>query len=128
MRHCYIFVSQLSIFILGSLDSSLVTAITAKKLKDQQCPHAVQTFAIGFDESPDLLAARKVTYFDKFNLIWLCCLIRLLFGPRRWIYKTFLLACAKSNFVAPVEVRITILTIKAESLNPNSKTKFYVLS
>ncbi|CAK8683317.1 unnamed protein product [Clavelina lepadiformis] len=44
----------------GGLDSSLVAAITAKKLKAHHCPQQLQTFSIGMGESPDLIAARKV--------------------------------------------------------------------
>lgn len=44
----------------GGLDSSLVAAITAAGLKKQGCKLPLQTFSIGLDESPDVLAARKV--------------------------------------------------------------------
>ncbi|KAM7099065.1 LOW QUALITY PROTEIN: asparagine synthetase [glutamine-hydrolyzing]-like [Molossus nigricans] len=42
------------------LDSSLVAATLSKFLKEAQVQYPFQTFAIGMEDSPDLLAARKV--------------------------------------------------------------------
>lgn len=47
-------------YAVGGLDSSLVAASLLKQLKEAQVPYALQTFAIGMEDSPDLLAARKV--------------------------------------------------------------------
>ncbi|XP_010970585.1 asparagine synthetase [glutamine-hydrolyzing] isoform X2 [Camelus ferus] len=44
----------------GGLDSSLVAATLLKHLKEAQIHYPLQTFAIGMEDSPDLLAARKV--------------------------------------------------------------------
>lgn len=44
----------------GGLDSSLVAATLLKQLKEAQVQYPLQTFAIGMEDSPDLLAARKV--------------------------------------------------------------------
>lgn len=45
----------------GGLDSSLVAATLVKLAKEEELKYPVQTFAIGADDSPDLLAARKVS-------------------------------------------------------------------
>jgi len=44
----------------GGLDSSLVAALTATGLKKKAVNFPLQTFSIGLEESPDVLAARKV--------------------------------------------------------------------
>ncbi|KAL7976626.1 hypothetical protein Chor_008575 [Crotalus horridus] len=44
----------------GGLDSSLVAAILIKLIKEQNLSYPLQTFSIGMEDSPDLLAARKV--------------------------------------------------------------------
>ena len=45
----------------GGLDSSLIAALTVQEALKQGITYPIQTFAIGMDEeSPDLLAARKV--------------------------------------------------------------------
>uniref|UniRef100_F6VL61 Asparagine synthetase [glutamine-hydrolyzing] n=1 Tax=Ciona intestinalis TaxID=7719 RepID=F6VL61_CIOIN len=44
----------------GGLDSSLVAAITAKKLRENGSKQPIQTFSIGMETSPDIVAARKV--------------------------------------------------------------------
>jgi len=46
----------------GGLDSSLVAALTARGLKKKGVEWPVQTFSIGLEESPDVLAARKVAH------------------------------------------------------------------
>jgi len=50
------------IFLLlaGGLDSSLVAAVLLKLMKEINISYPLQTFAIGMENSPDLLAARKV--------------------------------------------------------------------
>jgi len=44
----------------GGLDSSLIAALTAAGLKKKGCKEPIQTFSIGLEESPDVVAARKV--------------------------------------------------------------------
>ncbi|KAK2536355.1 Asns [Columba guinea] len=44
----------------GGLDSSLVAAVLLKLMKEININYPLQTFAIGMENSPDLLAARKV--------------------------------------------------------------------
>ncbi|KAF4794276.1 asparagine synthetase [Turdus rufiventris] len=44
----------------GGLDSSLVAAVLLKLMKEINISYPLQTFAIGMENSPDLLAARKV--------------------------------------------------------------------
>uniref|UniRef100_H2YGS8 Asparagine synthetase domain-containing protein n=1 Tax=Ciona savignyi TaxID=51511 RepID=H2YGS8_CIOSA len=44
----------------GGLDSSLVAAITAQKLRERGVEQPIQTFSIGVESSPDVIAARKV--------------------------------------------------------------------
>merc|ERR1712136_72871 len=44
----------------GGLDSSLVAAITAKKFQDMNIQYPLLTFSIGMENSPDVVAARKV--------------------------------------------------------------------
>lgn len=50
----------MAILPAGGLDSSLVAATLLKQLKEAKVQYALQTFAIGMEDSPDLLAARKV--------------------------------------------------------------------
>uniref|UniRef100_A0AAY4EPL0 Asparagine synthetase [glutamine-hydrolyzing] n=1 Tax=Denticeps clupeoides TaxID=299321 RepID=A0AAY4EPL0_9TELE len=47
----------------GGLDSSLVAAMLVKLAKQEELRYPVQTFAIGAEDSPDLLAARKVAAY-----------------------------------------------------------------
>ncbi|MEE6466488.1 hypothetical protein FKM82_006969 [Ascaphus truei] len=51
---------RIGCLLSGGLDSSLVAATLLKLMKELNLPYALQTFAIGRDDSPDLLAARKV--------------------------------------------------------------------
>lgn len=46
--------------ITGGLDSSLVAALFVRKAKEIGIKYPIQTFSIGMENSPDLLAARKV--------------------------------------------------------------------
>jgi asparagine synthase (glutamine-hydrolysing) len=51
------------VFLSGGLDSSLVAAIAARFYED--CGEKLKTFAVGLEDSPDLLAARAVAeYLD----------------------------------------------------------------
>ncbi|MGI8727968.1 MAG: asparagine synthase-related protein, partial [Solirubrobacterales bacterium] len=49
------------VFLSGGLDSSVVAAIAARRLAEEG--EALQTFAVGTEQSPDLLAAREVAEF-----------------------------------------------------------------
>ncbi|CAB3386121.1 Hypothetical predicted protein [Cloeon dipterum] len=52
---------RIGCLLSGGLDSSLVAALLVKIAKEKGLQYQVQTFSIGMgDESPDLLAARKV--------------------------------------------------------------------
>lgn len=45
----------------GGLDSSLVAATLVKLAKEEKLPYPLQTFSIGSEDSPDIIAARKVS-------------------------------------------------------------------
>lgn len=49
-----------SYVLIGGLDSSLVASMLLKLMKEANINYSLQTFAIGMEDSPDLLAARKV--------------------------------------------------------------------
>ncbi|XP_053323218.1 asparagine synthetase [glutamine-hydrolyzing] [Spea bombifrons] len=51
---------RIGCLLSGGLDSSLVAATLRKLMKENTLCYPLQTFAIGMDDSPDLLAARKV--------------------------------------------------------------------
>ncbi|XP_039768875.1 asparagine synthetase [glutamine-hydrolyzing] isoform X2 [Ornithorhynchus anatinus] len=51
---------RIGCLLSGGLDSSLVAAVLLKQIKERKLPYPLQTFAIGMEDSPDLLAARKV--------------------------------------------------------------------
>uniref|UniRef100_UPI0025418C94 asparagine synthetase [glutamine-hydrolyzing] n=1 Tax=Euleptes europaea TaxID=460621 RepID=UPI0025418C94 len=51
---------RIGCLLSGGLDSSLVAAVLLKLMKEADYPYPLQTFAIGMEDSPDLLAARKV--------------------------------------------------------------------
>ncbi|XP_027704675.1 asparagine synthetase [glutamine-hydrolyzing] [Vombatus ursinus] len=51
---------RIGCLLSGGLDSSLVAATLLKQLKEAGVSYPLQTFAIGMEDSPDLLAARKV--------------------------------------------------------------------
>ena len=53
---------RIGCLLSGGLDSSLVAATLLKQLKEAQVQYPLQTFAIGMEDSPDLLAARKVRH------------------------------------------------------------------
>lgn len=48
----------------GGLDSSLVAATLVKLAKEEKLQYPIQTFAIGSDDSPDVIAARKVSSIE----------------------------------------------------------------
>ncbi|XP_068188986.1 asparagine synthetase [glutamine-hydrolyzing]-like [Antennarius striatus] len=51
---------KIGCLLSGGLDSSLVAATLVKLAKEEKLQYPIQTFSIGADDSPDLLAARKV--------------------------------------------------------------------
>ncbi|KAM4792248.1 asparagine synthetase [glutamine-hydrolyzing] isoform 1-T2 [Cyanocitta cristata] len=51
---------RIGCLLSGGLDSSLVAAVLLKLMKEINVNYPLQTFAIGMENSPDLLAARKV--------------------------------------------------------------------
>lgn len=51
---------RIGCLLSGGLDSSLVSALFARKAKELGIKYPIQTFSIGMEGSPDLLAARKV--------------------------------------------------------------------
>lgn len=52
---------RIGCMLSGGLDSSLIAALTIQEARKQGITYPIQTFSIGMDdESPDLIAARKV--------------------------------------------------------------------
>ncbi|XP_028316629.1 asparagine synthetase [glutamine-hydrolyzing] isoform X2 [Gouania willdenowi] len=51
---------RIGCLLSGGLDSSLVAATLVKLATEEKLPYPIQTFSIGTDDSPDILAARKV--------------------------------------------------------------------
>ncbi|KAM4539290.1 asparagine synthetase [glutamine-hydrolyzing] [Odontesthes bonariensis] len=51
---------RIGCLLSGGLDSSLVAATLVKLAKENKLPYPIQTFSIGSDDSPDVLAARTV--------------------------------------------------------------------
>eukprot|EP00117_Sycon_ciliatum_P018494 scpid48471/ scgid17079/ Asparagine synthetase [glutamine-hydrolyzing]; Glutamine-dependent asparagine synthetase len=51
---------RIGCMLSGGLDSSLVTALMVECAKEQGLSYPIQTFSIGMEGSPDVLAARKV--------------------------------------------------------------------
>ncbi len=59
---------RIGCMLSGGLDSSLIAALTVQEARKQGVTYPIQTFSIGMDEqSPDLLAARKVNYTPNFQ-------------------------------------------------------------
>lgn len=58
--------------ILGGLDSSLVAAMLVKLAKEEKLPYPIQTFSIGSEDSPDILAARKVSSAPRLGSFPFC--------------------------------------------------------
>ena len=54
-------------YLSGGLDSSLIAAILQKELNNQTVPCKLETFSIGFVNSPDLHYARKVAEYIGSN-------------------------------------------------------------
>uniref|UniRef100_A0A1A7W7L2 Asparagine synthetase [glutamine-hydrolyzing] n=1 Tax=Iconisemion striatum TaxID=60296 RepID=A0A1A7W7L2_9TELE len=51
---------RIGCLLSGGLDSSLVAAMLVKLAQEEKLLYPIQTFSIGSDDSPDILAARKV--------------------------------------------------------------------
>ncbi|XP_054461381.1 asparagine synthetase [glutamine-hydrolyzing] [Anoplopoma fimbria] len=51
---------RIGCLLSGGLDSSLVSATLVKLAKEEKLQYPIQTFSIGSEDSPDILAARKV--------------------------------------------------------------------
>ncbi|KAM7383762.1 hypothetical protein PAMA_011221 [Pampus argenteus] len=51
---------RIGCLLSGGLDSSLVAATLVKLAKEEKLPYRIQTFSIGSEDSPDIIAARKV--------------------------------------------------------------------
>uniref|UniRef100_T1JD29 Asparagine synthetase [glutamine-hydrolyzing] n=1 Tax=Strigamia maritima TaxID=126957 RepID=T1JD29_STRMM len=56
---------RIGCLLSGGLDSSLVAALLVKLAKEKRLAYTVQTFSIGMEGSPDVLAARKVAAHIK---------------------------------------------------------------
>lgn len=54
---------RIGCLLSGGLDSSLVAALLMKLIKKKGISYPIQTFAIGLEGSPDLIAAKKVADF-----------------------------------------------------------------
>lgn len=51
---------RIGCLLSGGLDSSLVAALLLRLAKEEKLPYEIQTFAIGMNNSPDIIAARQV--------------------------------------------------------------------
>lgn len=51
---------RIGCLLSGGLDSSLVAATLVKMAKEEKLQYPIQTFSIGSEDSPDVIAARKV--------------------------------------------------------------------
>ncbi|XP_042369718.1 asparagine synthetase [glutamine-hydrolyzing]-like, partial [Plectropomus leopardus] len=51
---------RIGCLLSGGLDSSLVAATLVKLAKDEKLQYPIQTFSVGSEDSPDVIAARKV--------------------------------------------------------------------
>ncbi|XP_029920108.1 asparagine synthetase [glutamine-hydrolyzing] [Myripristis murdjan] len=51
---------RIGCLLSGGLDSSLVAATLVKLAKEEKLQYPIQTFSIGAEDSPDIIAARKV--------------------------------------------------------------------
>lgn len=56
---------RIGCLLSGGLDSSLVAALLVKHAKAHDLPYKIQSFSIGMENSPDVLAARQVADFLK---------------------------------------------------------------
>ena len=65
IQHVSIIFDGISFTISGGLDSSLIAALVVKHAKDLGLEYPVQTFSIGMESSPDIIAARKVKFTQE---------------------------------------------------------------
>ncbi|GAU93802.1 hypothetical protein RvY_05686-2 [Ramazzottius varieornatus] len=56
---------RIGCFLSGGLDSSLIAAILVREAKAAGITYPIQTFSIGMEDAPDVLAARKVAAHIK---------------------------------------------------------------
>ncbi|KAH0948868.1 hypothetical protein HN011_001280 [Eciton burchellii] len=54
---------RIGCLLSGGLDSSLIAALLMKYAKEYNLPYKIQSFAIGMDDSPDIIAARQVAEY-----------------------------------------------------------------
>ncbi|XP_071771080.1 asparagine synthetase [glutamine-hydrolyzing] [Centroberyx gerrardi] len=54
---------RIGCLLSGGLDSSLVAATLVKLAKEEKLQYPIQTFSIGAEDSPDIIAARKVAAY-----------------------------------------------------------------
>ena len=62
---CQQYIWHYIIYPSGGLDSSLIAALVVKHAKDLGLEYPVQTFSIGMESSPDIIAARKVKFTQE---------------------------------------------------------------
>ena len=61
---------KIGCLLSGGLDSSLIAALLVQEAKKWDLPYTIQSFAIGMEGSPDIVAARQVRiilYFHFFR-------------------------------------------------------------
>lgn len=51
---------EIGCLLSGGLDSSLIAALLVKHAKDANLSYKIKSFAIGMEDSPDIIAARQV--------------------------------------------------------------------
>lgn len=61
---------RIGCLLSGGLDSSLVAALLMKQAKKHNLPYKIQSFAIGMGDSPDIVAAKQVSYIFIFIHFW----------------------------------------------------------
>jgi len=71
----------------GGLDSSLVAATLVKLAKEEQLQYPIQTFSIGSEDSPDVLAARKVGSGGRLTRHFWSAMLRAMW--RQWMSSEF---------------------------------------
>lgn len=54
---------RIGCLLSGGLDSSLIAALLVKHAKEEKLPYKIQSFSIGMNDSPDIIAARQVAHY-----------------------------------------------------------------